>query len=122
MIINNKQVNIWRGDQEPPTIYHVWIWKDLEIRINNGTGSEGWITLINNAKIVEELVAVIDKVNQLEIDFNNFTINNKYIKDNPILDGNDIEATIGGHFYKENDNIANVLNELDKLLKTEIIE
>lgn len=24
-MINNRQINLWRGNQEPPTIYHIWI-------------------------------------------------------------------------------------------------
>ena len=24
-MINNKQVNLWRGDSTPPTIYHIWV-------------------------------------------------------------------------------------------------
>lgn len=116
-MINNKQVNIWRGDQVPPTIYHVWIYKDLEIKIFSEE-EQDWITLIDNAKIVEELNNVINKVDILY----NSTVNNKLIRNNPVLDGSDIEASSVGHFYKENDNIANVLNELDKLLITEIIE
>lgn len=116
-MINNKQVNIWRGDQVPPTIYHVWIYKDLEIKIYSEE-EQDWVTLIDNVKIVEELNKVISKVDTLY----EATVNNKLIRENPVLDGKDILATTGGHFYKENDNIANVLNELDKLLITEIIE
>ena len=24
-MIDNKQINIWRGSSSPPTIYHIWI-------------------------------------------------------------------------------------------------
>ena len=44
-ILLNKQVNVWRGDQEPPTIYHVWISGSQTLKIHDGTQ---WQTFLDN--------------------------------------------------------------------------
>lgn len=120
MIINNKQVNIWRGTDFPPTIYHVWIRKDLDIRINDGKGNElkNWKSL---TELPDELANLQQFVDEIKNTIDNYTINGKYLRDNPVLDAKDIKATTTGTFYKENDNVADALMKLDKLFRTEII-
>jgi hypothetical protein len=44
-IILNKQVNVWRGPSEPPTIYHVWICDNRLLKLYNG---EEWVTFLDN--------------------------------------------------------------------------
>lgn len=44
-ILLNKQVNVWRGDQEPPTIYHVWISGSQTLKLYNG---KEWQTFLDN--------------------------------------------------------------------------
>ena len=48
-MIKNKQVNMWRGSEEPPTIYHVWIKDDLTIELYNG--SEWEFTFIDDISL-----------------------------------------------------------------------
>ena len=33
----NKNVSVWRGDNTPPTDYHLWIKSDGNVFINSGT-------------------------------------------------------------------------------------
>lgn len=105
MIINNKQVNIWRGTSEPPTIYHIWIRNDSELLLHNGTK---WVVFIDNKYMLDKLDALI-----------NATVNGYKITDNPVLKSNDI-VTDNGNFIKNN--VAESLTTLDTLLTTQIID
>jgi hypothetical protein len=118
-MINNRQVNIWRGDEEPPTIYHVWIWKDLSLKLYNGTE---WVTFIDDLSIIEQLNALLDRVFILEDFRENSTINGYKIKDNPTLDADDLKTASTGTFINADENVSNSLAKLDKLLDIEIIE
>lgn len=118
-MINNKQVNIWRGDIEPPTIYHVWIENDLVLKLYDGTE---WVVFLDDATVIEKINQLIDKVNDLENFMNNATINSYKVKDNPTLDAEDLKTVSDGVFIKQNESIASSLLKLDKLLDTQIIE
>lgn len=53
-MINNRQVNLWRGNQEPPTIYHIWIKDNNKLLLYDGNN---WKTFLDN----ESAVAAIQK-------------------------------------------------------------
>ncbi len=106
-MLNNKQVNLWRGDSEPPTIYHIWIKDNSKMLLYDGTQ---WVVFLDNKEI-------IDKVNQ----FLESTINNKKIIDNPTLKGDDIQLNVNGNYVSANDTIAESTIRLDTLLTTQII-
>lgn len=118
-MINNKQVNIWRGSDPPPTIYHVWIWNDLAIKLYDGTE---WVTFTDNVSLINQLNALLERVIALEDFMNSSTINNYKIKNNPVLDAKDLKTANSGNFINANDNIADTLSKIDKLLDIEIIE
>lgn len=44
-ILLNKQVNVWRGSSEPPTIYHVWISDNQTLKLHDG---KQWQTFLDN--------------------------------------------------------------------------
>lgn len=46
-IINNKQINVWRGYSEPPTKYHLWVYK-TQLRLHDGTQ---WQTFLDDPGI-----------------------------------------------------------------------
>lgn len=52
-MINNRQVNLWRGIQEPPTIYHIWIKDNNKLLLYDGNN---WKTFLD-----EPAVAVIQE-------------------------------------------------------------
>ena len=124
-MINNKQINVWRGSKIPPTIYHMWILDDLTIQIHDGTE---WIPFITDASLGSQVAEMVDKVTALETEMRDkitalgkHTVNNILITDNPFLDATHLETTIKGEYIKENDNVANALMKIDELLTTQII-
>lgn len=102
MVINNRQVNLWRGDNPPPTIYHIWI-KGGQMLLNDGTD---WIVFLDNKDI-------IDRVNKLY----DATVNGKKISENPELTGFDVETKVNGNFVKGT--VSDSIQILDSLLKTQ---
>lgn len=118
-MIKNKQVNMWRGSEEPPTIYHVWIKDDLTIELYNGSE---WVTFIDDISIGEQIVEIINNLQSLQEFMNTSTVNGHKIKNNPILDAMDLKSAKDGVYVNGNDSIANTLMIVDELLTTRIIE
>ena len=121
-MINNKQINVWRGDQEPPTIYHVWLYNSAKLLLHNGTE---WVIFIDDAATVtriDELAEQIENVKQSVSELGQHTINHIAISENPVLTGKDIMLNATGSFLTGLDSITQSLQKLDRLLTTQIIE
>ncbi len=135
-MINNKQVNIWRGSDEPPTKFHIWITESITqinpsltewvLKLHDGIE---WIPFVHNADLAADLVLVLNDIlnlqnalTSLENKVYNYTINSKKIKDNPILNAEDLLSARSGVYINENDNVATALMRLDKLFEIQIIE
>lgn len=101
--INNRQVNLWRGSNEPPTKYHIWI-KDNKLLLYNG---EQWIVFVDNFESISDLKSAIEKLS-------NSTVNGKAIKDNPVLTSLDILVGKDLEKFSAKDSIFSVLESLDK--------
>lgn len=101
--INNRQVNLWRGSNEPPTKYHIWI-KDNKLLLYNG---EQWIVFVDNFESISDLKKAIEKLS-------NSTVNGKAIKDNPILTSLDILIGKDLNEFSSKDSIFSILESLDK--------
>ena len=43
-LVNNRQVNVWRGSSEPPTIHHLWIKDESTVLIYDEEESR-WVPL-----------------------------------------------------------------------------
>ena len=121
-MVNNKQVNFWRGDMTPPTIYHIWIKDNSKMLLYDG---EKWVVFLDNKEIID----ILDKVQQLldemqaKIDeIENKTVNKKPIKTNPVLDGTDILINATGNYVIPTETLAQTALRLDNLLSTKIIE
>lgn len=121
-MVNNKQVNFWRGDMTPPTIYHIWIKDNRKMLLYDG---EKWVVFLDNKEIID----ILDKVQQLldemqaKIDeIENKTVNKKPIKTNPVLDGTDILINATGNYVIPTETLAQTALRLDNLLTTKIIE
>lgn len=122
MIINNKQVNLWRGTSEPPTIYHIWIYNDTQMKVYDGTQ---WVVFIDDAATIEKINQLIERVDALEqniSDLNLATINGKEISTNPVLDGRDLKLQQDGTYVDSVDSLSTSIIKLDTLLSTQIIE
>lgn len=121
-MVNNKQVNFWRGDMTPPTIYHIWIKDNSKMLLYDG---EKWVVFLDNKEIIdildkiqEMLDNMQDKVDEIE----NKTVNRKPIKTNPVLDGTDILVNATGNYVIPTETLAQTALRLDNLLSTKIIE
>lgn len=121
-MINNRQVNFWRGDKIPPTIYHIWIKDNSKMLLFNGSK---WIIFLDNAEIVDvinKFQEALDDMQSQITGLSNKTINNKSIKDNPVLNGTDLLIATKGHYIQDTDTISATAAKLDKLLTTQIFE
>ena len=122
MIINDKQVNLWRGTSVPPTIYHIWIYNDTQMKVYDGNE---WVVFIDDAATIEKINQLIERVDALEqniSDLSSATINGKEISTNPILDGRDLKLQQDGMYVDINDSLSTSIINLDTLLSTQIIE
>lgn len=121
-MVNNKQVNFWRGDITPPTIYHIWIKDNSKMLLYDG---EKWVVFLDNKEIID----ILDKIQQLLdemqakiVEIENKTVNKKPIKTNPVLDGTDILINATGNYVIPTETLAQTALRLDNLLTTKIIE
>lgn len=121
-MVNNKQVNFWRGDMTPPTIYHIWIKDNSKMLLYDG---EKWVVFLDNKEIIdildkiqEMLDNMQDKIDEIE----NKTVNKKPIKTNPVLDGTDILINATGNYVIPTETLAQTALRLDNLLSTKMIE
>lgn len=121
-MVNNKQVNFWRGDMTPPTIYHIWIKDNSKMLLYDG---EKWIVFLDNKEVIDILNKIQDMLdnmqNQID-DIGNKTVNKKPIKTNPVLDGTDISINGNGNFIVSTESVAQTAIKFDNLLTTQIIE
>lgn len=121
-MVNNKQVNFWRGDMTPPTIYHIWIKDNSKMLLYDG---EKWIVFLDNKEVIDILNKIQDMLdniqNQID-DIGNKTVNKKPIKTNPVLDGTDININGNGNFIVSTESVAQTAIKFDTLLTTQIIE
>lgn len=120
-MINNKQVNIWRGDQEPPTLFHVWVYRDERMLLYNGTE---WVTFVDDKGIIDKINKLQEDVNLVkqEIDvLSKATVNNKLIKDSPVLNGEDLTLNKNGNFVNSTKSISDNIIQLDTMFVTQII-
>lgn len=114
-MINNKQVNIWRGSEEPPTIYHIWIKNESQLLLYNGTK---WVIFIDSTQTIDTINSILTRVTALE----NNTINGKKLSTNPVLTGEDINNSKTGTYITSGDTVSNNLYKLDQLITTQFIE
>lgn len=113
-MIKNKQVNIWRGTDPPPTLYHIWF-KDEELLLRYDEAEKDWVMFLDSGgitKVIADFVRSID----------NLTINGHPIANSPVLDGSDIKVGQNGHYIKTNDTLQEAALKLDSLLTTEVYD
>lgn len=122
IMVNNKQVNFWRGDVIPPTIYHIWIKDNSKMLLYDG---EKWVVFLDNKEIIDILDNIQKMLDEMQAkidEIGNKTVNRKPIKDNPVLDGSDIVINATGNFVVPTESLAQTSLRFDNLLTTKIIE
>lgn len=124
-MINNKQVNIWRGTDSPPTEYHVWIREGpTSVRLLLFNGVE-WVVFLDDAATIAKVNELMQNVADLETsveELGNKTINSKQISTNPVLGGEDLLVGQSGAYVSMNDSVTESILTLDSLFQTQIIE
>lgn len=121
-MVNNKQVNFWRGDMTPPTIYHIWIKDNSKMLLYDG---EEWVVFLDNKEIIDILNKVQQLLDEMQAKIDEIetkTVNKKPIKTNPVLDGTDILINATGNYVIPTETLAQTALRLDDLLTTKIIE
>ena len=121
-MVNNKQVNFWRGDMTPPTIYHIWIKDNSKMLLYDG---EKWVVFLDNKEIIDILDKIQEMLDNMQAkidEIENKTVNKKPIKTNPVLDGTDILVNATGNYVIPTETLAQTALRLDNLLSTQIIE
>lgn len=121
-MVNNKQVNFWRGDMTPPTIYHIWIKDNSKMLLYDG---EKWIVFLDNKEVIDilnKIQQMLDNMQDKIDEIGNKTVNKKPIKTNPILNGTDILISAVGNYIVPTETLAQTALRLDNLLNTKIIE
>lgn len=121
-MVNNKQVNFWRGDMTPPTIYHIWIKDNSKMLLYDG---EKWVVFLDNKEIIDildKIQEMLDNIQDKIDEIGNKTVNKKPIKTNPVLDGTDILVNATGNYVIPTETLAQTALRLDNLLSTKIIE
>lgn len=115
-MIENKQVNLWRGSQEPPTLYHIWL-KDERQLLRYDEDTKKWVVFLDSvqiAQIIDDFIDQLDTILQ-------GSINGHPLKDNPVLNATDLLSALNGNYIKETDTVKDALKTIDTLLTTEVL-
>ena len=113
-MIQNKQVNLWRGTDPPPTLYHIWL-KDESQLVRYDEEVKEWVVFLDSKQIVSLIKDFMDTVS-------NLSVNGHLITENPVLDGSDILLGDDGHYVKRNNTLQQATLKLDSLLTTKVYE
>ena len=111
-MIKNKQVNLWRGDQAPPTLYHIWF-KDERLLLRYDEEVKDWVVFLDSGHIAEVIAEFLDTID-------NMSINGHPISESPVLDGSDLLVGEDGHYVKQDDTLQEATLKLDSLLTTKV--
>lgn len=113
-MIQNKQVNIWRGTDSPPTLYHIWF-KDESQLLRYDEVLKEWVVFLDSKQIIQIIRDFMDIVETI-------TINGYSITDSPVLDSSDLALNQDGHYVKKENNLQQTTLKLDSLLTTKVYE
>lgn len=111
-MIQNKQISIWRGSSEPPTLYHLWLKNETQL-LRYDDEKQKWVVFLDSHSLDQTLT---DFLIMLET----FSVNGKLIKDNPILDGTDLKISFDGNYIQRDQTISEALETLDGLMTTKV--
>lgn len=115
-MIENKQVNLWRGTIPPPTLYHIWL-KDEKQLLRYDDESKKWEVFLDSTEISRVISEFMDNLDSIL----NSSINGHLIKDNPILEAKDILVGHDGNYYKATNNLKEVSKIFDELMTTQVL-
>lgn len=108
-MINNRQVNLWRGSDTPPTVYHIWI-KDKKLWMYDG---EKWIVFIDSISVIDNIQELYDGLQKL----NGSTVNGKPVLENPVLSASDLKVGKNLNYITATQSILDALEVFDSQFK-----
>lgn len=111
-MIKNKQVNLWRGNEEPPTLYHIWF-KDEQLLLRYDEEVKDWVVFLDSGHIVDIITEFLNTIDSM-------SINGHPLSDSPVLDGSDLLVGQNGHYVKQDDTLQEATLKLDSLLTTKV--
>lgn len=111
-MIQNKQVNIWRGTDPPPTLYHIWF-KDESQLLRYDEIIKDWVIFLDSGEIMKLISDFMDLLDGL-------SINGYPLSDNPTLNGSDILIGQNGHYIEKENTLQQATLKLDSLLTTKV--
>lgn len=111
-MIQNKQVSIWRGSSEPPTLYHLWFRNETEL-LRYDDKQNKWVIFLDGSNLDKKISQFFEVLSQI-------TVNGYSVMDSPELNGEDIKINIEGNYIKRDDTVAEALATLDALMTTKV--
>ena len=111
-MIQNKQVNLWRGNDSPPTLYHIWF-KDESQLLRYDETVKDWVVFLDSGEIVRIISEFLDVID-------NISVNGHPLTENPVLDGSDLLVGQDGHYIKKENTLQQATLKLDSLLTTKV--
>lgn len=115
-MIENKQVNLWRGPSEPPTLYHIWL-KDESQLLRYDEELKDWVVFLDSTKIYDIISRFMDDLNTILTG----SINGHPLSENPVLVAEDLLVGENGNYYKSTNNLKEVAKIFDNLMTTQIL-
>lgn len=115
-MIQNKQVNLWRGPDAPPTNYHIWL-KDERFLLRYDEKLKDWIVFLDSLNISEIISRFMDGLDNIL----QGSINGHPLSESPVLNAEDLLIGQNGNYYKETNTIKEVANIFDNLMTTQIL-
>ena len=115
-MIENKQVNLWRGPQEPPTLYHIWL-KDESQLLRYDEELKDWVVFLDSSEINKIISRFMDNLNVIL----SGSINGHPISENPVLKAEDLLVGENGNYFKATNNLKEVAKIFDDLMTTQIL-
>ena len=111
-MIQNKQISIWRGNSEPPTLYHIWFKNESQL-LRYDDSLKDWVIFLDANTLNQKIAEFLAQLDGL-------AINNKPIIDSPVLDGTDLKITFEGNYLTEGQTVDSALQTIDALLTTKV--
>lgn len=115
-MIENKQVNLWRGPDAPPTLYHIWLKNESQLyRYDEKT--KKWELFLDSTQISQIISNFMDELDALI----EGSVNGYPIKNNPVLNAADLLVGKNGHYFSEDSNLQQTSQILDELMTTQVL-
>lgn len=115
-MIENKQVNLWRGNQAPPTLYHIWLRNESQL-LRYDEEEKTWVIFLDSTEIGKAISKFMSDIQ----DMLNSSINGHKISDNPNLVADDLLVGYTGNYVSSSNTVKEAIQIMDDLMTTQIL-